>query len=299
MDKKLIFPTLFLTASLLTACSSDDEQTTTNAPRRISVEVSEHPMTEDGASEARSRATRAAIRTTETLDAFSMRGIYNGTAKSYSASKSKETWTVAPDSWPEDAGNTTPVPFYAFTSGTFYPNSGTPYVDFIVAENASTQHDLLVASNSVAYNDHGGKVPLTFDHACAAVAFNVLMSNTLKAQLGDTPLTVSSIVLHNVSNSGKYYFGSKPAWGDVGNLANYTLNNSSMTITTTPQELSSNYLFMIPQSRDANGTTGTYLEVSYTFTGQTQPSATIPLAVNWETGTLYTINIKLGTTLIK
>ena len=54
---------------------------------------------------------------------------------------------------------------------------------------------------------------------------------------------------------------------------------------------------MIPQSRVANGTEGTYLEVNYEHSGSKQ--ATIPLTVNWEAGKQYTINIKLGTTLIK
>jgi hypothetical protein len=189
------------------------------------------------------------------------------------------------------------VSFYAFTGGTFYANDGTPYVSFTVAENASTQHDLLVVTNSVAYNDHGGKVPLTFDHACAAVAFNVQISNTLWTQLGTT-LTVNSIVLRNVNNTGRYYFGTS-AWENVSGSAYYTLTNSSITIGTEVQALSSNHLFMIPQIREANGTTGTYLEVNYSFSGQTQTSATIPLAINWEAGYEYTINIKLGTTLIK
>ena len=154
-----------------------------------------------------------------------------------------------------------------------------------------------MAKNSVAYSDHDGKVPLTFDHACAALAFNVLMSNKLSTNLAGKTLTVSSIVLKNVSNTGKYYFETA-AWDDVKGTANYTLNNSPMVITTTSQELSSNHLFMIPQTRAADGENGTYLKISYTVSGQEESTATIPLNVNWEKSTQYTINIKLGTTLI-
>jgi hypothetical protein len=307
MNKKLIFYTVALTAGLLTACSSDDEQKQEPPVRHISVEVSERPMAEEGTAEGRSLTTRAAITTTETLGDFTMKGVYDGSESpmNYSVEKSAGKWTVKPDSWPSELDNNTKVQFYAYTNGAFGSSNGTPFIDFTVAENASTQHDLLVAKTSVAYSDHDGKAPLTFDHACAALAFNIFMSNTLsdKLKLGGKTLTVNSIVLKNVCNKGKYNFGTtfnESTWRDVEGSANYTLDNSlSMVITTTPEALSSNHLFMIPQKRAANGTDGTYLEISYTFSGQEGSTAIIPLTVNWEKSTQYTINIKLGTTLIK
>lgn len=315
MKRKQIFYTLVMAAGLLTACGTDDEripaepQTQSAADgglapadltRHISVEVSERPMAEEGTAEGRSLTTRAAITTTETLVNFTMKGVYDGLPTNYSVEKSAGEWTVKPDTWPTD--DNTKVQFYAYTNGTFYSNNGTPFIDFTVAEDASTQYDLLVATNSVAYEDHNGTVPLIFDHACAALAFNIFMSNTLSGQLGGNTLTVTSIVLNNVCNKGKYNFGTtfdESTWSDVEGSAYYTLNSSPMVITTTPQELSSNHLFMIPQERAANGTVGTYLEISYTFSGQERSTATIPLAVDWEKSTQYTINIKLGTTLIK
>lgn len=293
MNKKLIFYTVAMTAGLLTACSSDDEQKQEPPVRHISVEVNQRPMTSDDPTGARSTDTRSAITTTETFSAFSMRGIYNSLTSEYSVSKSNDTWTVTPNTWPGGTENNNTTPFYAFSQGEFQWNNGDPYISFSIDENASTQHDLLVAKNSVAYSDHAGKVPLTFDHACAALAFNVFMSNTLSTNLAGKTLTVSSIMLRNVSNTGKYYF-ERAAWDDVSGSAYYTLANSDMNITTTPQALSSNYLFVIPQSSE-----GTYLDVTYTFTGQTKTSATIPLSMNWEAGKQYTINIKLGTTLIQ
>jgi len=296
MNKKLIFYIVALTAGLLTACSSDDEQKQEPPVRHISVEVNQRPMTSDDPAGARSTDTRSAITTTETFSAFSMRGIYNSSTTNYTVSKSGGIWTVAPDTWPGGSENNNTTPFYAYTDGTFYSNNGTPFIDFTIDENASTQHDLLVAKNSVAYSDHGGKVPLTFDHACAALAFNVFISNTLSNNLPGKTLTVSSIILRNVNNTGKYYFESS-SWSDVSGSAYYTLANSDMKITTTPQALSSNYLFVIPQTRAVNGTTGTYLEINYTLSGSKQ--ATIPLAVDWVAGSKYTIDIKLGTTLIQ
>lgn len=318
MKRKQIFYTLVMAAGLLTACATDDEripaepqtqsaedggQASADLTRHISVEVSERPMAEEGTAEGRSLTTRAAITTTETLGNFTMKGVYDGSESTYSVEKSAGEWTVKPDTWPLDPSyDNTKVQFYAYTNGTFYPNSGTPFIDFTVAEDALKQHDLLVATNSVAYEDHNGTVPLIFDHACAALAFNIFMSNTLSGQLGGKTLTVNSIKLKNVCNNGKYYFGTtfdESTWRYVSGSAYYTLSNSSMVITTTPQALSSNHLFMIPQERAANGTVGTHLEISYIFSGQEGSTAIIPLTVNWEKSTQYTINIKLGTTLIK
>ena len=301
MKKKLIFYTVALTAGLLTACSSDDDVQESETPiRHISVEVNEQPMTSaDDEAGARSLSTRSAITTTETFSAFKMCGVYGDGTSNYTVSKSDNTWTVSPNTWPSDAPNATSIPFYAFTDGTFYANSGTPYISFTMAENASTQHDLLVAKNTVSYNDHQGKVPLTFDHACAAVAFNVKITSTLKSEkLGNSSLTVNSIVLRNVQNRGRYNFGTS-SWSDLDGSAYYTLTSGNMSVDTDFVPLSSNYLFVIPQSRDANGTTGTYLEINYTFSGQTKTSATIPIAVNWAAGSKYTIDIKLGTGLIQ
>lgn len=277
------------------SCSSDDSMTPIDevkTPQRpISVEVSETPF--GNTTEAR-QLTRAAITDLTSFSSFKM------TANNdlISVEKKNGSWVVD-GSWPVD-GNT-PVNFYAYSNGTYNDNSGTPYISFIMDENASTQHDLLVATNTVSHDSHQGKVPLTFDHACAALAFNVYITNALKTKLGST-LTVNSIVLHNVSNTGKYYFGSS-TWGDVKasddpkTPPHYTLTNGDITVDDTPQALSSNYLFVIPQTRAVNGTTGTYLEINYTLSGSKQ--ATIPLAVDWVAGSKYTINIKLGTSLIK
>ena len=287
-----LFPLPLLAAPLFFAsCSSDDSMTPIDevkTPQRpISVEVSETPF--GNTTEAR-QLTRAAITDLTSFSAFTM---MTANKDKLSVEKKNGSWVVD-GSWP--VGDNTPVTFYAYSNGDYYDNSGTPYISFSMDENASAQHDLLVAKNTVSYNDHQGKVPLTFDHACAAVAFNVQITKTLKTKLG-SKLTVNSIVLRNVSNSGKYYFGTS-TWGDVSGSAYYTLT-SGITVDNTPQALSSNYLFVIPQSSEANGTTGTYLDVTYTFSGQKETSATIPLSVNWEAGKQYTINIKLGTTLIQ
>ena len=285
------------------SCSSDDSMTpideVTPPQRPISVEVSEAPFGDT--TEAR-QLTRAAITDLTSFSAFTMTANKDNLSDNLSVEKKNGKWEVDSSwpAWPAVDDNTS-VNFYAYSKGIYNDNSGTPYISFIMDKNASAQHDLLVAKNTVSYNDHQGKVPLTFDHACAALAFNVYITNTLKTKLGST-LTVNSIVLRNVSNTGNYYFGSS-TWGDVkasddpNTPPHYTLTNGDITVDNTPQALSSNYLFVIPQTRAVNGTTGTYLEINYTLSGSKQ--ATIPLSVNWVAGTQHTINIKLGTTLIQ
>ena len=291
-----LFPLPLLAAPLFFAsCSSDDSMTPIDevkTPQRpISVEVSEAPF--GNTTEAR-QLTRAAITDLTSFSSFEMTA--NNPAKDHYKVTKNGSWVVD-SSWPTDVDNNTSVNFYAYSKGDYNDNSGTPYISFSMDENASAQHDLLVAKNTVSYNDHQGKVPLTFDHACAALAFNVQITNTLKTnKLSNGTLTVNSIVLRNVSNSGKYYFGTS-TWGDVSGSAYYTLNSGNITVDTEAQALSSNYLFVIPQTRAVNGTTGTYLEINYTLSGSKQ--ATIPLAVDWVAGSKYTIDIKLGTTLIQ
>lgn len=268
-----------LAATGLMACSSDDKNDVKEEPRLMIVDVQ--------------GITRGdAPTTTATLSSFSMNYLQGN---KYDFTKAGETWSNNP--WP-DVG-TQKIDFYAYTGGTFNYNSGNPYVSFTVEETVANQHDLLVAEHKqISYNDAGGHVSLLFDHACAAVLFTVQITNTLRTQLGGD-LTVKSIVLKKVIKTGDYYYNTG-AWtiNDVNeNYAEYTVTNGAITVTTTPQEVAQGYLYMIPQTRAASGTSGTYLEINYT-TGNVAKKATIPLAIDWKAGESYPINIKLGTTTI-
>ena len=235
-------------------------------------------------------ATRGVITTSSTLSNFKM----NYQANPYVYDKTASGWTV--HNWPKEVGNDEKIDFFAYTSGTFNYNNGNAYLSYSVEETPSNQHDLLVAEHKqIAYSDNAGHVSLTFDHACAAVQVYVQITNTLKTTLS-SDLMVNSIVLKNVNNSGDYYYATK-TWSNQTGTAAYTLTNSDITVTTTPEALSCGHLFMIPQSRAANGITGTYLEINYTTSESKQ--AILPLNVDWEAGKQYTINIKLGTTTIQ
>ena len=265
-----------LAATGLMACSSDDKNDVKEEPRLMIVDVQ--------------GITRGdAPTTTATLNSFSM----NYEDNKYNFTKNG-TWST--NTWPSVGGNDQKIDFYAYTGGTFNYNSGNPYVSFTVEETVASQHDLLVAEHKqISHNDADGHVSLLFDHACAAVLFTVQITNTLHTNLkGD--LTVNSIILNNVSSQGDYSYSSK-TWSNVSTSRYYTVTNGAITVTTTPQEVAQGYLYMIPQTHEANGTTGTYLEINYT-TGNLAKQATIPLAIDWKAGESYPINIKLGTTTI-
>lgn len=291
---------LLMMTACLAGCSSDDAEPKQTAEQKMSsqpsrpmiVEVQENAVV-DAKTSAPMSITRAESPTNTTmLEKFSMN--YLSTYK-YDFTKTAGHWDTD-KSWPSGVGNDQKIDFYAYTGGTFEFNSGTdPYVSFTVNEHASSQCDLLTAEHkAISYNDAGGRVSLLFDHACAIIQFNVYLSSALSTQLGGS-LSVTSIVLRNVYSQGQYHYSSKE-WTNAGTPRPYTLSNTEITVTTASQPLSCGYVFMIPQQREKNGTENVYLEINYDHGGA--KTATIPMAVNWSAGKLYTLNINIGTAVI-
>jgi len=278
-----------LAGFMLIACSNEDEPVM--APTEalpLTVEVSETPMTDADTGQPVNVSRRGSVITIDNLSSFSMN--YTEGYK-YDFSKGGTGWST--NSWPGSVAHETAIDFYAYTGGTFYWNSGSPYVSFTVEGDPSSQKDLLVAKTTTSYNACSGKVPLSFNHACAAVLFNVQITNTLFTNINN--LTVNSIVLQNVNSSGQYHYADN-SWKSIGTPANYTLNNSNITVTTSSQQLTCGHLFMIPQTLGD----GVKLVITYAFSGQTKTTAEILLnGRTWEVGKRYTYNIRLGTNLIK
>lgn len=277
-----------IAAVMLTACSNEDEAIelpTEGLP--MMVEVSEAPMTDADSGQPVNASTRGDVITIESLTSFSM----NYQENKYDFSKTGGTWST--NTWPTSVEPGTAIDFYAYTSGTFNWNDGSPYVSFNVDGTPTSQYDLLVAKTITSRNACNGKVPLSFKHACAAALFNVQITNTLKDKISN--LTVNSIVLQNVNSSGQYHYADN-SWKSIGTPANYTLNNSNITVTTSSQQLTCGHLFMIPQTLGD----GVKLVITYAFSGQTKTTAEILLnGRTWVAGKRYTYNIRLGTNLIK
>ena len=273
----------------LAACGDNDDAVPipiepTPSPRLLTVEVSENPMdNEEACARVMNRTTAAT--TTASLSSFTM----NYTDAWYNNfTKTGGTWSTF--GWPV-SDNDTKIDFYAYNSGTFRWNDGNPYLNFTMNNDAFNQKDLLVATHKqISYNDTKGVVSLTFDHACAAVQFQICQ--TKKVTDEGKNFIINSIVLKNVRKNGDYYYDS--GWTLGSNLTDLTLTNSTITLTTAYQLLPCQWLFLIPQSQD-----GIQLEIKYTVDEGAEKTKILNVGTDsWEQGKQYTVNIRVGSSFL-
>ena len=284
----------------LAACGDNDDAVPipiepTPTPRLLTVEVSENPMQDNEASARVMNRTTAAT-TTASLSSFTMN--YEG--NKYEFTKTGDIWSTF--DWPYGVNENTKIDFYAYNAGSFQWNSGTPYVSFTMDEDAFSQKDLLVATHKqISYNDAKGKVSLTFDHACAAVQFQICQ--TKKVTDEGKNFIINSIVLKNVRKNGDYYYDS--GWTLGSDRTNYTLTNTlkktltstlekTSILTTDYQPLPCKWLFLIPQSQD-----GIQLEIKYTVDEGAEKTKILNVGTDcWEQGKQYTVNIRVGSSFL-
>ena len=276
---------------LATACSSDDEEEPSNKRRTISVVVTENPMQNESAG---ARSTRADITTTESFSTFKMEA---QDIQTYTATKSgtPSRWGVSPDIWPYGVGVNEKINFYAYNGGnaaTFNYNSVDPYISFEMGNQSANLVDLMVAQCNTSENDHGGQVPLTFNHACAAVKFNVYCVD------GQT-YSVKSITLKNVVKKGEYHFNNESnKWVlDYENIGNYLLTTEAFTPNSTDRQLPCDWMFIIPQlKKDDANKTDINIEVRYTKSGSDEvktKTLSLPSGL-WAARTKYSVRIRIG-----
>ena len=282
-----------LAAACLAACSNDSEdETSPTAPvtpveRKLVVRAAAAPWASQG---GLVRATRAGVITTQSLTSFTMH--YQQDTYSVSRSDGNSEWSTAPQTWPSAVDNDTPVSFYAHTAGTYYYKGGYAYVSFTAEELASNTHDLLVArKEDVTYSATKGVVWFTFDHACAAVDFNIKITEALRQQRSGN-LTVNKVELRHIAKQDDYHFAG--GWQSVGTAyTDYTLNTADMEVTTALQALPCSTMFFIPQAFSDD-------ETKLVVTYDTNKTAEISLkGIEWKAGYQYPVDIVLGTKLIK
>ena len=284
MNKRFFI--LIALAAGFCGCSNDDDKQLQEEPapvRKISIEVIENPLVaNEGSGSAAS--TRGSVIYTSSLSAFSMNYQTTQYNIKYDIIKNNNGWTPNPIDWPVNDG--TPITFRAYNGGTYIYQSD--YLSFTLEESASNQIDLLVATKTVSYDDAKGKVSLTFDHACAAVDFQIRISNTLRNAL-ETDLAINSIKLINVKNHGRYNYST--GWSDLSGSASYTLLTSSdFSLGTELHTLDCGTLFMIPQTLGD----GVGLSIDYTI-NKNKKNTIVYLGGKWEAGIRYTAKVKLGT----
>lgn len=279
---------LLATATLFAACGGNDDEAVTPAPqpqqpRMLTVEVSERPMQTESGAKAPRRAGDAT--TTETLNTFRMCTHVSGSIWSEKLTKTAGKWTTKWPSSSEEKYN-----FYAYNVGNeskFNWNGADPYVSFTMEEEVADQIDFLVAKTAEAksYSETGGKISLTFDHACAAVQFYVFKEESAS-------YVVKEIKLMNVNKQGDYHFNSN-TWSDIStpeNFTNFTLTTGEITPSGTKTPLPKGWLYVIPQSKK-----DMKLQIKYTKDGgKEEKTRTMDLSGSWEAGYQYTVNIKIG-----
>ena len=274
---------LLATATLFTACGGSDDEAVTPAPqpqhpRMLTVEVSERPLQTEGTPKAPRRADAAT--TTETLNTFTM--CVDNKEWYATLTKTDGKWTT---SWP--GGDVSKKwNFYAYNVGSeLVWNGGDPYVSFTMEEEVDNQKDFLVAKTAEAksWSETGGKVSLTFDHACAAVQFFVYKEKEESASY-----VVKEIQLLNVKKEGDYHFNNN-TWSDLKTTTDFTLTTGDITPSDTKQLLPKGWLYVIPQSK-----VGMQLQITYTKDGVAKEPKLIDLSGSWEAGNQYTVNIKIG-----
>ena len=297
----------------VTSCSSgsDDEPTnptpTNPTERKLIIEAGANSWLDENGN---ARETRGAVITTQTLQNFSMHWNQDGDIyANYTVNRGSDgKWIPTPtngggNTWP--VMDDTSVSFYAHTAGSFNYfnyNGGNRYISFNSEEASGFQNDLLLSKiTNVTYSGTGGVIWFMFDHACAAVEFNIQITNKLKSEkLNGGSLTVDSVKLKHIASGGDCYYSAGSGnhigeWKNLRDYTNYTLTQAAMTVGTDAQPLPCNTMFIIPQTLDADAK----LEVGYTLPGQTGKVTEISLEnTKWEAGHLYPINIVLGTKLI-
>lgn len=295
----------FLSLLLLAACANDDEPTGQQVQNTypLTIEVTENPLIPDGEDGS---STRAAITTKSSLTAFNLDYVYGGKyTGSVSVNNDNGTWTTS-GSWPTGAGVDEMVNWYASTDGIFYADAVNPYISFSVDENAAATKDLLVAKTSGTRNGTNSNIAFTFDHACAALRFEIKKSTNLNAYT----VNVSNVKLCNVLKSAKYNWSSN-TWVDYNTptYTEYTLFKGALSNLSDASyenlNAADDYLFFIPQELTAwdktaitSSTIQCYLTIactisdggSFNFSG----TAYMPFGLTLEKGHKRTVKLIIG-----
>lgn len=285
----------------MAACSNDDNSETTSQKRPLVITVTETPMNDESA--AARTATRGTIVDNTNFSSFGMR-YGNEDTHAYTVTKSAGVWSTFPAYGPEGTNT-----FYAFSNGTFQWNGGNPYINFTVDETINAQKDLVVAKSEPIT---GNEVSLSFKHVLSAAQFEICKT----AAMDDYTIVVNSVELCNVVYQGDYYYGTN-SWTLSSNKTNYSLTNTSFTLSKEAQPLNlasgNEYLFMVPQTLTpwdktaiSGSTTGCYLRLNCKISksgsykigdADTFGDAYLPISGELKQNTKHTITLRVGTAL--
>ena len=323
----------FLICSLFllgfTACSSDnDMEEETSVPEQktkylpMSIEIGEKPLVDPNAQ--KSSMKRAPISYLSDLNSFYLIYNYGEGGTNYDSSVSNfGVWEATKKQgidgkwecgsggnygWP-DIDLNKQVTWYAF--GNFNFNHGINGVsnddglclDFEVEESSTAQSDLLVAKTQDTYNHKKGYLFFEFEHACAALRFNIKKANNVSTRT----ISIKKVTLKNMYNRGSYNLETS-SWNtlDDDDKANFTLfeavDGKSLTNVYRALyagDLTENnenaYLFMIPQVTPSDAE----IEIELTLDGD-EKTVTIPFSgQTFGKGFKYEVNLNIGKSVLQ
>lgn len=324
---------------LMPYVSSDDideaVDNTANQGQPLLIEVSETTLTDPEASGANSGmagAFKAPIVTKTSLSQFYLNGYWSQSGKinpSYVSQTDNNKW-VANNTWPSGISDDTDVHFYAYANVDGNPSSTpfyygdysggySPFLYFIVDENAEQQKDLLVAHQTAKSKNK--TVHFHFTHPCAALQFAICKTKALT----NFSIQVDRIILHNIYSRGYYHFNTDSWDVDTDEFpSNFTLlayqnNTPGIDVKT---EVSStdrtnsiflgngedDYMFFIPQTikgwsgGSVADTDGAYIEIRCSIIKGNKNYAEggavyVPFSAVLEKGFIHRFNIRMGTSL--
>lgn len=308
---------------------------TANQGQPLLIEVSETMLTDPEASGANSGmagAFKAPIVTKASLSQFNLNGYWSQSGKinpSYVSQTDNNKW-VANNTWPSGISDDTDVHFYAYANVDGNPSSTpfyygdysggySPFLYFIVDENAEQQKDLLVAHQTAKPKNK--TVHFHFTHPCAALQFAICKTKALT----NFSIQVERIILHNIYSRGYYHFNTDSWDVDTDEFpSNFTLlayqnNTPGIDVKT---EVSStdhtnsiflgngedDYMFFIPQTikgwsgGSVADTDGAYIEIRCSIIKGNKNYAEggavyVPFSAVLEKGFIHRFNIRMGTSL--
>ena len=156
-----------------------------------------------------------------------------------------------------------------------------PTISYTVPDEVSAQTDIITAVSEVSAKFRKN-IPLTFDHTLTAIKFRSGFSEAI---------TVNSIQITNVKNSGTYTIGE--GWKALSGSRNYTIQFDGGKSVQPGAMITDNgtgdVLFMIPQTFDENSEA----EVILTYDNNQQIRTTLKGA--WEMGRMITYTLHKDT----
>ncbi len=174
-------------------------------------------------------------------------------------------------------------------------NNAAPTISYLLPEPGSDQKDLLFATRqdfAAGTTAPNGNIPEIFSHALSQISFKAYKAGGLTDNV-----TVTSVTLNGLQNSGIAPLETPVVWGGLGGSENYTFTFANGVLDPTAVDMDNATLldagvgaiFMMPQQN----TTGITIDITYTI-GSTNEAKQATMPVSWAPGMSYAITFAIS-----